>query len=67
MAIQVTFRCGHTATVGATASEARCPRCGNRRVAQSVAPAPHIRGTASGPHVETMNLDAITVDLTTRT
>ena len=62
----VLFRCGHSWPFSArTDDRPQCP-CGETVIVRSNAPAPRIRGVASGPHVTTVALEPITVSLGTQ-
>lgn len=65
--MKLTFRCGHTTTFNEREQDAPICACGEKKITRCKAPAPRIRGTASGPHVTTTALDPITVSLSTQT
>jgi hypothetical protein len=61
--IDLRFLCGHTVSMGmgADLSSVACEQCGERRVSYVNAPSPSFRGTVSGPHATTTDLDPIKV------
>ena len=61
--VSVQFSCGHMHQVAADGASPACQTCGNRSIAYVQAPAPTIRGVATGPHVETVQLEACAVSL----
>lgn len=65
--MEIIFRCGHTDAWDGKSSSPRCTTCGNAQVARvSNMPPPRFRGVATGPFAETVPLQAIAVDLSTK-
>jgi hypothetical protein len=60
--MRVLFRCGHLG-VFREGRTPQCPTCGASGVARVFAPNPRIVGTATGPLVETKDLDPVSVAL----
>ncbi len=61
--IDLRFLCGHKQSMGMDAdlSSVACEQCGERRVSFVAAPSPSFRGTVTGPHATTVDLDPIKV------
>lgn len=60
--IDVRFVCGHKVSLGRDGDLGEgCPTCGERKVAYVAAPTPSFRGTATGPHVETIEMEPVKV------
>ena len=58
--IVLRLRCGCTSTVDPEGAVIACPLHHETRVVSVSAPTPRIRGTASGPHVTTVDLEPFT-------
>jgi len=62
--IPVRYACGHLSAINPDEPAPPCA-CGERRIARVIAPPPRFRGVASGPHVTSVPLEAIPVNLAT--
>ncbi len=51
--IRVTFKCGHGVEIDQYANKPpACPECGERQIANVIAPPPRFAGTCAGPLVK---------------
>ena len=64
--MKIRFACGHEGQVSETATIAPICHCGERQIVAVAARPPRFRGACSGPYAETMALDPVSVDLTTK-
>lgn len=61
--LMVTFACGHRLALPRKVPVSPLCPCGERVIVHVEAPPPVIRGTAKGPHVETVALPPMAVSL----
>lgn len=55
--IRVTFACGHSGETKETVDAPPICGCGETRIRQTTARAPHFRGACSGPYAETRGVE----------